>query len=160
MTAGEPRMRAGADRPVVAIGAGLLAIAAVIVWDGLQLRASFGSQAIGPQMMPFLVGLLLAGLGVLTVLEGLRGAASRREADGFAAVGWIAGGLLAMVLLVRTAGFVPAAAVLFAATARAFGSVRPALDLAIGAVLAAAAFLFFVKVLGLTLPSGLAESWF
>ena len=49
---------------------------------------------------------------------------------------------------------------LFAATARAFGSARPLADLGVGAILALVIFLFFVKLLGLSLPSGLAERWF
>ena len=63
------------------------------------------------------------------------------------------------LLLIKTAGFIPAGAVLFAATARGFGSSRAGLDLAIGAVAALLIYLFFVKLLGLTLPSGLTESW-
>lgn len=148
------------DRPVVVIGSVLLAIAAVVVWQGFQVRASFGSQALGPQMMPFLVGGFLAVLGVLTVAAGLRGEAPARDPDEPAAVMWIAGGIAAMLLLIKTAGFIPACAALFAATARAFGSTRPAVDLAVGAAMAIVIFVFFAKVLGLSLPSGLAESWF
>jgi putative tricarboxylic transport membrane protein len=148
------------DRPVVVIGMALTAIAAVVVWQGFQVRASFGSQALGPQMMPFAVGALLAALGALTVAAGLRGETPTREPDDPAAVIWIAGGIAAMLLLIKTAGFVPACAVLFAATARAFGSTRPAVDLGIGAVMAVIIFVFFAKVLGLTLPSGFTESWF
>ena len=48
------------DRPVVAIGAGLIATAAIVWWQSRDLAASFGNQAIGPQMMPFLVSGLLA----------------------------------------------------------------------------------------------------
>lgn len=147
------------DKPVVVIGLGLLAVAAVVIWQGFQVRASFGSQAIGPQMMPFVVGALLVGLGVLTVIEGWRGQAPERETGDFGGVLWIAGGLAAMILLIKTAGFVPACAVLFAATARAFGSRRTPADLAVGAVMAIVIFLFFVKALGLSLPSGFTESW-
>jgi putative tricarboxylic transport membrane protein len=149
----------GPDKAVVAIGIGLLAVAGVVVWQAFQVRASFGSQAIGPQMMPFVVGILLAVFGVLTVLEGLKGLAPPREADDWHGVVWIAGGLAVMILLIKTAGFVPAAAVLFASTARAFGSTRTAVDFAIGAAMAIIIYLFFVKILGLSLPSGFTESW-
>lgn len=155
----EDRSSAAADRPVVAVGLGLIAVAAVVVWQSWALRASFGNQTLGPQMMPFLVGGLLMLFGVLTILAGLRGAAPPREEADWTAVAWIAGGLAVMILLIRTAGFVPACAVLFAATARAFGSRRPAVDLAIGAAMGLVVYLFFVRLLGLTLPSGLTESW-
>lgn len=147
------------DRPVIAIGLGLLATAALVVWQSWELRASFGSQTLGPQMMPFLVGLLLVLFGVLTILAGLRGSFPAREQADWGHVAWIGGGLAAMILLIKTAGFIPAGAVLFAATARGFGSTRAGLDLAIGAVAALLIYLFFVKLLGLTLPSGLTESW-
>jgi putative tricarboxylic transport membrane protein len=148
-----------ADRPVIAIGLGLIAVAAVVVWQSWTLRARFGNQTLGPQMMPFLVGALLLLFGVLTIIAGIRGTAPPREAADWTSVVWIAGGLAVMILLIRTAGLIPACAALFAATARAFGSRRPAVDLAIGAAMGLVVFLFFVRLLGLTLPSGLTESW-
>lgn len=155
----ESRHRPAPDRPVIGIGCGLILTAAIVIWQSWELRASFGSQTLGPQMMPFLVGLLLVLLGAMTVLAGLRGSFPGRDTSDWSNVAWIGGGLAAMILLIKTAGFVPAGAVLFAATARAFGSTRPLADLALGAVSALAIFLFFVKLLGLTLPSGLTESW-
>ncbi|KAF0125154.1 MAG: hypothetical protein FD152_2840 [Xanthobacteraceae bacterium] len=148
------------DRPVVAIGLGLAVVAAVVVWQSWALRASFGSQTLGPQMMPFLVGALLLLFGVVTVLAGLRGAFPPRDEADWTAVAWIAGGLAVMILLIKTAGFVPACALLFAATARGFGSRRAHIDLGIGAAMGLAVYLFFVRLLGLTLPSGFTESWF
>lgn len=148
------------DLPVTGIGIAIVVAAAIVIWQGFQVRASFGSQAVGPQMAPFAVGAFLAVLGALTIREGWRGEAPPRESDQFAGVAWIAGGLLAMILMIKTVGFVPACAVLFAATARAFGSTRPLADLGVGAILALVIFLFFVKLLGLSLPSGLAERWF
>lgn len=148
------------DRPVVAIGAGLILTAAIVYWQSRDLAASFGNQAIGPQMMPFLVAVLLAVFGALTIVEGVRGSAPPREGDDWLSVAWIAGGLAVMIALIKTAGFVPATAVLFAATARGFGSVRTLIDLAIGAVMGLVVYLFFVKALGLTLPSGLFETLF
>ncbi|QCI65504.1 tripartite tricarboxylate transporter TctB family protein [Phreatobacter stygius] len=148
------------DRSVIAIGAALLVVSGVVFWQSWGLRASFGNQAIGPQMMPFLVSGLLAVFGVLTILEGLRGVAPARDSEDWSAVLWIAGGLAVMIALVKTAGFVPATALLFAATARAFGSTRALVDLALGAVIALVVYLFFVRVLGLSLPSGFVETLF
>ena len=56
--------------------------------------------------------------------------------------------------LMHTAGFVLAAAVLFAAVARGFGSSRPVRDAAIGLALGLAVFVFFVKFLNVGLPAG------
>ena len=62
--------------------------------------------------------------------------------------------MFAQMALIHTAGFVLAAAVLFAAVARGFGSTRPMRDGAIGIVLGLAVFLFFVKFLNVGLPAG------
>jgi putative tricarboxylic transport membrane protein len=148
------------DRSVIAIGLGLIAVSALVFWQSWDLKASFGNQTIGPQMMPFVVSGLLALLGVLTIREGRRGTAPPREAESWAAIFWIAGGLAAMIALIKSVGFVPGTAVLFAATARAFGSTRALVDFGIGAALALVTYLFFVRVLGLSLPSGAFETLF
>ena len=111
-------------------------------------------------MMPFLVSGLLAFFGLLTVLEGVTGATPPREGEDWVSVIWIAGGLAVMIALIKTAGFIPAIAILFAATARGFGSTRALVDLALGAVMGLVVYLFFVRVLGLTLPTGLFETLF
>lgn len=149
----------GADRPVIAIGAGLIAVAIIVFWQSWALRASFGSQTLGPQMMPFLVSILLLVFGTLTIVAGWKGAFPSREEADWTGVAWITGGLAVMILLIKTAGFVPACALLFASTARAFGSRRVLVDVGLGALMAAVVYLFFVRLLGLSLPSGFTESW-
>jgi putative tricarboxylic transport membrane protein len=57
-------------------------------------------------------------------------------------------------------GFIPATAILFAATATAFGRRAIAVDLAIGAVLGVVVFLLFDKLLTLSLPAGPIERLF
>jgi putative tricarboxylic transport membrane protein len=70
----------------------------------------------------------------------------------------ILGGLIALMTLIALGGgFIPAAAVLFAATATAFGRRAPLTDLAIGAALGLFIFLLFDKVLTLALPAGPIE---
>lgn len=147
------------DGPVIAIGIGLIAIGILIFWQATSLRASFGNDAIGPQMMPYVMSVLLVIFGGLTCWDGWRGQAPERDADDFGPVLWIAGGLAVMIALIKTAGFIPATAMLFAATARGFGSRRSVIDLALGFAVAGTCYLFFVKVLGLSLPSGFFETF-
>jgi putative tricarboxylic transport membrane protein len=56
--------------------------------------------------------------------------------------------------LIHSAGFVLAAAVLFACVARGFGSLRWLRDRAIGLLLGLGVFLFFVRFLNVNLPAG------
>jgi putative tricarboxylic transport membrane protein len=65
---------------------------------------------------------------------------------------WIAGGLVAQMVIVGFAGFTIASTLLFVAVARGFGSTRVAHDAIVGFVLTAAVFVFFTRVLGLSLP--------
>ncbi|HKY06934.1 MAG TPA: tripartite tricarboxylate transporter TctB family protein, partial [Candidatus Binatia bacterium] len=71
---------------------------------------------------------------------------------------WVSVGLFAQMLLIHTAGFVIAQAVLFAGVARGFGSAKTPRDLAIGLVLGLGVFLFFVKFLNVNLPAGWLRS--
>jgi putative tricarboxylic transport membrane protein len=66
-------------------------------------------------------------------------------------------GILAEALLLERIGFVLAAGLLFALTARGFGSTAPLRDAAIGLALALIAHLGFTYGLGLTLPAGPLE---
>ena len=74
------------------------------------------------------------------------------------AILWIALGLVALIAGIGFgAGFIPAMALLFAATARAFGRTAIVTDLVIGLVLAFVVYLMFTKLLTLSLPEGPLE---
>ena len=101
-------------------------------------------------------GILLVGLGHIAVA--VRGGLPDRDIADWGAVTWIGGGLLAVIgLIALGGGFVPAMALLFAATARGFGRRALAVDLAIGAVLGFIIYLLFTKLLTLSLPIGPLE---
>jgi putative tricarboxylic transport membrane protein len=67
-------------------------------------------------------------------------------------------GLALNVALIERVGFILASTALFACTARAFGSVRPVRDAAIGFLIALAAYAGFDRMLGYQIGSGLIES--
>lgn len=145
------------------LGGGVLALGVFVAIGTARLEVAPTHAAVGPRLFPFLVaaGLVLVGLAVLR--EAFFGHVAHERGglalDG-AAVGWVSAGLVAQMLLIERVGWIPTAALLFAATARAFGSRRPLLDALIGAALAAAAFLVFNQGLGLSLPAGtLVEGW-
>jgi putative tricarboxylic transport membrane protein len=88
---------------------------------------------------------------------------SQSEARGLAehrsAIGWLAAGIAAYLLLVEGAGFVVASAALCWFTARAFDSRRPYRDAAFSIVISVSAFLLFARVLQLSLPAGILAGW-
>ena len=71
--------------------------------------------------------------------------------------GWLLGGLLFQLLTIKTIGFSVAAGIMFAATARAFGKGPLALTIPIGIAFSFFVWLVFALVLQLTLPVGPVE---
>jgi putative tricarboxylic transport membrane protein len=142
---------------VVALGIGAAAVA-------LSLPSAGGYSRIGPNVMPVVVSLGLIALGGALLYECLSGGWRNRTPDDPAergehaflpsAFAWVSAGLLAQMALIHSAGFVIAAAVLFAFVARGFGSVRWLRDAAVGLLLGLAVFLFFVRFLNVNLPAG------
>ena len=147
------------DRAGMAIAAGLLAIATVILWDATSLPAPV--YGIGPRAMPILVacGLILLAIG--NAVLAWRGDFPDREDFDARALLFILGGFAALMAIIGfNGGFIPATTVLFAATATAFGRRAIATDLAIGFVIAFVVYLMFSKVLSLSLPMGPIERLF
>ena len=149
-------MRRRIDAPALAIAAGLAALAAVLARDaaGLTIAATYG---VGPKAAPYAVALLLGLLALGHAAAAFRPAPPREPIEARPAL-LIAAGLVGLiVLLLLGAGFAPAIAVLFMATATAFGRRAPLADLALGLALGLAVYLLFAKALSLTLPAGPLE---
>ena len=147
------------DRAGLAIAALLLALAAVIFLDARSLPSA--TYGVGPQAMPVLVagGLLLLAIG--NAVLALRGDFPAREDYDPKALLLILGGLAALIAIIGLdGGFIPATAVLFVATASAFGRRAILTDFAIGLVLAVVVYLMFAKLLSLSLPMGPIERLF
>jgi putative tricarboxylic transport membrane protein len=145
------------DPAGLVIAAALLALAGLIWWDmsNLQLSSVYG---VGPKAMPIVVAL---GLGILAIGNGImafRGDLPERETTDFRAIALILGGLAVLIGLIGWGGgFIPATAILFAATAAAFGRRAFFVDLLIGLALGVIVFLLFDKLLTLSLPLGPIE---
>ena len=145
------------DPAGVVIAALLAALAAVILWDmnRLALAPTYG---VGPKAMPIVVAAGLAVLAFGNLIMALRGDLPARESADPRAILLILGGLGALIVLIGLGGgFIMATAILFMATATAFGRRRFITDLAIGLVLALVVYLLFDKVLTLSLPAGPLE---
>lgn len=135
----------------------LFATAAVIWWDTqtLQITSVYG---VGPKAIPFAVASGLAVLAIGNLVIAFSGPPLSRETIDPTAILLILAGLAALIALIGLGGgFIPAAAILFAATSTAFGRRAPLTDLAIGLALGILIFLMFDKVLTLSLPEGPIE---
>lgn len=139
------------------VAAGLFAVAGVTAWDASQMR-QLSTYGVGPSSASYLVAGFFAVLGVGHVWQGFRGTFQKGPATDWRAVGWVAAALAALVLVIEIGGgFILAATLLFALTARSLGRRAFLADLAIGAVLSTLVFLLFNNLLTLALPAGPIE---
>ncbi len=140
-----------------ALGGGILALGLFVAVETVRLQVAPTHAAVGPRLFPFLVAAGLLAVGALLLREALFGHVAHERAGialDWAAVALVAAGLLAQLLLVEPIGWIPAAALLFAAAALAFRGRRPLRDLLIGLGLGALTFLAFGYGLDLGLPVG------
>jgi putative tricarboxylic transport membrane protein len=147
---------------ILSLGVMALGIVAAVV--ALSLPSAGGYSRIGPNVIPVVVSFALIVLGAALLYECFTGGWRARTPDDAAergehrflpgAFGWVSAGLFAQMALIHNAGFVLAAAVLFACVARGFGSLRWLRDGAIGLLLGLGVFLFFVRFLNVNLPAG------
>jgi putative tricarboxylic transport membrane protein len=145
------------DRAALVVGLCLLALAAVAAWDASRLTIT-STYGMGPEAMPYLIagGLVLLAIGHF--ITAVKSALPDREAADSRAILWIGLGLAALIAAIGLGvGFILAMALLFAATARAFGRNAIITDLLIGLVLGLVVYLLFTKLLTLALPQGPIE---
>lgn len=145
------------DPAGIAIALGLIAIAIIIALDVRRLEVS-STYGLGPEAMPTVVAIGLALLGIANLIMAWRGDLPARESADPKAIALILGGLAALIAIIGLGGgFIIATAVLFAATAAAFGRRALLVDVGIGLILGLVIFLLFDKLLTLSLPTGPIE---
>lgn len=152
--------RAGIALGEALIGAGVVALAGVVFVSTWLAPDAAAYARVGPKAVPWIVAAALALLGVALTVVGLRGGWPHEEAPERSdrrALAWLGAGLALNAALIESLGFILASTLLFACTARAFGSRRPPLDLALGFALALVAYIGFDRVLGYRIGSGLIE---
>lgn len=146
------------DLAVLAIAAALFGLAALIVSDAVNYPIRRSYAKFGPEIFPYLIAGGIAVLAVITVVLGLRGGFETRARLNIVGVLWITGAILAEIaMLYGGAGFILSSAVLFGASARAFGQTTLPLNFAIGFVMSGLLYLLFRYGLGLALPGGPLE---
>lgn len=151
------RQRRRPDRAALVIAAGLLVLAAILVWDTMRLATGGAYARVGPQTIPYGIAGCLAGLGLWTIIAAWRGDFPERAPQETRPVLWIVGGLALQLVLIRWAGFSIATGLLFGLVARGFGERRLWLSVPAGILLACAVWVVFARGLQLSLPAGPLE---
>lgn len=140
------------------IGLGLIAIAAVIAVDAMDMRVPPVHAKVGPRVFPYLVscGLALSGAAIAWQAWTRNFLVEAQDID-WGAVAIIAAGLVLQINLMKPLGFIPTATILFIAVSFAFGSRRFLRDGLVAVVLVTITYLAFTRLLGLQLPPGILK---
>lgn len=143
--------------PALIVAAALFAASGLIVVDATRIEIT-STYGFGPTAVPYVIAAGLALLGIAHVAMAWLGDWPIPEPADLPPILIILGGFGVLIAIIGLGGgFIPATAILFAATATAFGRRAILTDLTIGLVLAVAVFLLFDKVLTLSLPYGPLE---
>lgn len=146
------------DLAGLAIAAGLLVLAILIVNDATGYVVRRNAARFGPNIFPYLIGAALVGAAALTVVMAMRGRFPARDRLNWAGFVWVVAALVGEIVLLKVGtGFIPASAVLFGFAARGFGQKPVWRNILVGAVLSSLLYILFRYGLGLSLPAGPIE---
>jgi putative tricarboxylic transport membrane protein len=150
------------------IGLGVVAISAVLAFGAYRFPEEMGFVILGAHVYPYALAAFLGVVGLLlcyqAVTGGFRELADHEDESakvlpgGMLGAAWVTAGLVAVAVLINLIGFVLSAGLLFACSARGFGSRRPVRDLAIGIALTLPIYWLFNAGLGVSLPP-LINAW-
>lgn len=159
-------------RVLSGIGLSLLILAALI-WQQSNSMSASAIAGVGPAAALRVVALLLAALALAHGAQAWRARVlsspeseqedieGRAHHSGRASLLWVLAGLAALMASVGLGmGFVLGASVLFVATARALGQSIGFKSVGIALVLTSSVYIFFTRVLSLSLPGGPLERLF
>ena len=160
--------------PQTMIGAGALALGAVLAYGATFISSEAGYAGVGPNFLPWVVAVVLSLCGVWLIYEARTGgfrqmddASGAGRADGGAFL-WVAAGVLVNAALLTTVGFILSCTLCFMLAVRglrmsegkAHGGARGlVLDFVTGFLIAAPAFWLFTKLLGINLPGLTGTGW-
>ena len=160
--------------PQTLVGLGTLASGLVYVAGATTIRSDAGYAGVGPNFLPWVVGLVLLLCGALLVYEARTGGFREMDQPSGAATGhwpgfvWVSVGILANAALITTIGFILSCALCFVLAVRGFKSAEDRLDLspkawltdfAVGFAIAAPVYWMFTQLLAINLPGLTSTGW-
>lgn len=157
------------------IGAGALAVGALIAWGASFIPAQAGYAGVGPNFLPWVVAVVLMLCGVMLILaaRGDQGWVDAEEPSGgergdWPAIAWVVAGVVANAALITTIGFILSCTLCFMLAVRglriaegkpAGGGRQLVLDFVTGFLIAAPAFWLFTQLLAINLPGLTGTGW-
>lgn len=156
------------------IGAGTVALGLVYIGGATQISSVAGYAGVGPNFLPWVVGVALALCGVLLLREAAGGGFRQMDEPSGAAQGhwpgfvWVSAGILANAATITSIGFILSCTLCFVLAVRGFKSAERRLDLslralvvdtAIGFAIAAPVYWMFTKLLAINLPGLTSTGW-
>jgi putative tricarboxylic transport membrane protein len=151
-------------RWLVSAGAVVALWGAFALWTAFDIEQPTAYRPLGPRVFPVVVSTAMILLGVLLIVETLRGAdhlvedhvtEERRSSDHKQAA-FVVVLLIVYSWLFERIGYILATVLFLPAAARVLGSRRPLRDVIVAVVIAGAAFKLFTDLLSIDLPEG----WF
>ncbi len=156
------------------VGAGTLALGVLLAIGAIGIRSEAGYSGVGPNFLPWLVGIGLLVCGGFLLYEARSGGfreleepsgAERGDWVGFA---WVSVGILANAALITTIGFILSCTLCFVFAVRGFKAAEGRLDLGvrawvtdflIGFAIAAPVYWMFTQLLAINLPGLTSSGW-
>ena len=164
--------------PQTLIGVSVLVMGAVIAAGAAMIPSEAGYGGVGPNFLPWLVGICLLLCGVLVIREARTGGYRNMEQPSGASTGywrgfaWMSAALLANAALITTIGFILSCTLCFVLAVRglrnadnqerpgpAFEPMELLRDALIGAAIAAPVYWMFTKLLAINLPGLTSSGW-
>lgn len=150
----------GAQTGELLLSLGLIALGSLVLYETHTIAETTSYSGVGPRLFPYLIGIGLAACGAVLAWQALSGGWRHVPIDDshatpdWIAYGVISAGIVLQMVVIASAGFILASALMFVLIARGYGSRRVLRDALIALVLTTVVFLIFTKGLGLTLPKG------
>jgi putative tricarboxylic transport membrane protein len=138
-------------------GGVLLVLSVAVIVQAVRLDN--GGNTVGPATAPWVVGVSLLLVGVLTVVRGRRDmgvweVSEHTTGQDWRRLGVLVAALLAFAILIPFLGYVVSGTLLYGATASALGAPRRAQMFAVGFSVSAVVWLLFDLGIGISLPAG------
>jgi len=156
------------------VGAGTLALGVLLAIGAIGIRSDAGYSGVGPNFLPWLVGIALLVCGGFLLYEARSGGyremdePSGAERGDWAGFAWVSAGILLNAALITTIGFILSCTLCFVFAVRGFRSAEGRLDLSvrawlidflIGFAIAAPVFWMFTQLLAINLPGLTSTGW-